>query len=131
MPGEIGAGPRAFSNAYWFNAYGAYFGCLKDGPGECQLVINGYVWDEHNKIEQPSSSTTYSVPTCADYKNCAMTYIRFPHLEYSRLSGVQFQMIKSKSNNKVDYEDFVMDNLSLGWYNNTCEAGLTRISQRK
>lgn len=134
MPGEIGAGPRAFSDVFWFNAYGAYFGCLVDSGNPCHLVVNGYTWDEDSRIEVPYSGMRHDIPICPDYRNCSMTYVSFDEGDFEGLSGIQFQMYQDEHPelpSKLEWRDFVMDSLSLGWYNNTCEAGLTRISQRK
>lgn len=135
QPGEIGAGPRGSNNAWWFDAFGASFGCPYDGPNECYLDVVGYTWYDPNSIEQPAPTERFLIPKCQggfSPKDCQLHYVRFG-ANYTGLSGIQFMFwISAPYPQKWQMlQPFLMDNLQLGWSNNSCEAGLLRITQRK
>ncbi|XTI88053.1 hypothetical protein V2W45_1520482 [Cenococcum geophilum] len=114
LPGEIGAGPCASVNAYWFNAYSAFFGC-DDGPADCVMQISVLEAQENAMI-----------PTCHGFKNCHLTPVTFSG--HSRnLSGIQFDAFINGTGPQV----FMMDSLAMGWVNNTCSVGILRIRNRK
>lgn len=72
LPGEIGAGPCASVNAYWFNAYSAFFGC-DDGPADCVMQISGYQYDgqgssgSSGECDDPDLSWIQELPSNASH----------------------------------------------------------------
>jgi hypothetical protein len=123
LPGEMGAGPRALVDAYWFNAYSGYFGCALNGLEPCRLQISGYRYDAILKTEVLVAQQNATLPACPLYVHCKLTHVVF-NPQFQALSGIQFQA----------YTDLlgipqihVMDDLQLEWYNNTCSAGILRI----
>lgn len=126
LPGELGAGPRASVNAYWFNAYSAYFGCALNGITPCTLRISGYRYDTVLKEEVLVVEQNATIPACWGYINCQLTQIFFND-QFRALSGIQF--------NAYTYslgipQVYMMDDLHMEWYNNTCSAGILRIGHR-
>ena len=120
LTGEIGSGPRASSDsAYWIDAYSAYLGCTNPGPNDCSITVKGY---------QNSSAFSYitqgfTQPPCLEMKNCSLALVELAD-GFRNLTGLQ--IIATVGGTPVDW---YMDNLSLGWSNNTCAAQLKRSSQ--
>ena len=125
-PGEIGAGPRASLDAFWFDAYSVYAGCDNAGPNDCTFTITGYVYDAV-ELKQVSAVTQRAslAPCGGGMLNCSLTQLTFDGA-FRGLSGIQFDA-------RVGGEEaiFLLDNLELGWFNNTCAAGLLRQRSRK
>jgi hypothetical protein len=126
LPGEIGAGPRASVNAYWFDAYSAFFGCDDDGPTDCVMQISGYQYDASTDKEVLAAQENATIPTCPGFKNCHLTPVSFSD-QFRNLSGIQFEAFINGTGPKI----FMMDSLAMGWVNNTCSAGILRIGNRK
>ena len=120
-PGELGAGPWASMNTFWFNVYGGYFGCDDQGPEECTMTVTGFTWSKSTQAEVEAVEEIFSLPPCPGFKNCALTYYPFVQL-FSGLSGLQI-----KATIGSEARIFFLDNLEMGWYNNSCAAGLERI----
>jgi hypothetical protein len=126
LPGELGAGPRASVDAYWFNAYSGYFGCALNGITPCTLRISGYRYDTVLKQEVLVAEQNATIPACWGYINCRLTQIFFGE-QFTALSGIQFNAYTYNLNIP---EVHLMDDLQLEWYNNTCSAGILRIGNR-
>ena len=124
--GGIGAGPRASSDAYWFDAFSASLGCMNAGPGDCTMRINGYVWDGDREVEMKATQQSVSLPPCVGLVNCHLQVVEFSGA-FRALSKIQIEAFV----NGDERRNFVMDDLKLGWWNNTCDAGLLRIRSRK
>ena len=119
MTGEIGAGPRASDSAYWIDAYSAYLGCNNPGPGDCDIMVKGYqIFSAFSYITQG-----FTLPPCLKLENCSLALLEFAD-GFRNLTGLQ--IIATVGTTPVDW---YMDNLSLGWSNNTCAAQLERSSQ--
>lgn len=118
--GEIGAGIRRSSSAFWFDAYSAYLGCENHSAGQCKLQITGLVYQEETKSEAATFHQTVFLGPCLLPDNCELQQVRFDS-SMKALSGLRIQA-------SVDDEpvSWFMDNLALGWSNNTCAAGLVR-----
>ena len=119
MTGEIGSGPRASDSAFWIDAYSVYLGCTNPGPNDCSITVKGY---------QNSSAFSYitqgfTQPPCPEMKNCSLAFVELAD-GFRNLTGLQ--IIATVEFTPVDW---YMDNLSLGWSNNSCAAQLDRSSQ--
>lgn len=125
-PGEIGAGPRAGDDAFWFNVYGASLGCDNSGPGECEFQIRKYAWDTGMGQEKLVAKQTATTEPCWNGRVCQLIRVEMTDGQFSRLSGVQIE-----ANVHGQPRAFFMDNLDMGWYNNNCEATLARSYTRK
>ncbi|KAI4716672.1 hypothetical protein E4T48_07144 [Aureobasidium sp. EXF-10727] len=120
LSGEIGAGTRRSSSAFWFNAYSAYLGCDNHSAYQCKLQITGLVYHEHTKSEVAAFHQTVSLLPCLLPDNCELNKVYFDS-SMKGLSGIRIQA--SANDEPVSW---FMDNLALGWSNNTCAAGLLR-----
>ncbi|KAJ4374994.1 hypothetical protein N0V83_002073 [Neocucurbitaria cava] len=123
LPGELGAGPRASVNAYWFNAHSAYFGCGLNSITPCTLRISGYRYDAVLKQEVLVVQQNATIPACWGYVNCRLTQVFFSD-GFRALSGIQFN---AYTYNLGIPQVHMMDDLQMEWYNNTCSAGILRI----
>lgn len=126
LPGELGAGPRASVNAYWFNAYSGFFGCALNGITPCTLRISGYRYDTTLKQEVVAAEQNVTIPACYGYIKCRLTEVVFGE-RFRALSGIQFN---AYTYNLGIPQIFMMDSLNMEWYNNTCAAGILRIGHR-
>lgn len=129
--GEIGAGPRSGLDAYWFNVYSGDFGCdqFSDNPSDtCTIVAKGYKYDPSTKAEaaSPYVYKEYTIPPCDNLHQCDLTHIDFEG-NFQGITGLQLEAIVGNVNQRI----FLMDNFNMGWYNNTCAAGMQRMSSKK
>jgi hypothetical protein len=125
-PGSFGAGPRAYDNAYWFNADTLYVFCdngATDVAKRCDVTVTGYRWDEEKQAENVVVTQHFPQPPCPGFRECQTRKI-FLDAEFVRLSSVSLQAAMDGQKKLV-----FMDTVALSWWNNTCEAGLHRSSQ--
>ncbi|KAG9837134.1 hypothetical protein KCU77_g11359, partial [Aureobasidium melanogenum] len=120
LSGEIGAGIRRSSSAFWFNAYSAYLGCDNHSADQCKLQITGLVYHEETKSEVAAFHQTVFLAPCLLPDHCELKQVHFD-LSMKALSGLSIEA--SVNDGPVSW---FMDNLALGWSNNTCAAGLLR-----
>lgn len=123
LPGELGAGPRASVSAYRFNAYSGYFGCVLNSLTPCTLRISGYRYDGALRREVVVAEQNETIGACWGYVNCQLRQVFFTE-QFRGLSGMQFNMYSYHLDTPQMY---MMDDLQLEWYNNTCPASLMRI----
>ncbi|PNS14279.1 hypothetical protein CAC42_6792 [Sphaceloma murrayae] len=124
-PGELGAGLRLSDQVYWFNAYSAYLGCDDtDSPG-CLYEISGYVYDAPSRNEVLAYQSNITIPACASLGGCQLSFVDFP-LDMRGLSGFQIRAFAGQ-----DQRVWFMDELALGWWDNSCEAGQIRARSRR
>lgn len=116
--GEIGAGSRAADSAYWIDAYSAWVGCANSGPNYCYIEARGYAYGNNESIV----SQSFRQPPCPGLKDCSLALVEFAN-DFSGLSGLQ--IIATVADKPVTW---YMDDLSLGWSNNTCAAQQERSS---
>ncbi|KAF2807682.1 uncharacterized protein BDZ99DRAFT_420119 [Mytilinidion resinicola] len=126
-PGEIGAGPRASVNSYWFHAYNAFFGCDNPGPLDCTMRISGYQYDAAVEQEVLVTQQNTTIPACFGFKDCVLTQVDFSD-QFRNLSGIQFEAFLI---NDILPSVFMVDSLAMGWYNNSCSSGILRMGSRK
>lgn len=132
MAGSFGAGLRAFNNIYYFDASSAFVGCNNTASTtKCQIVATAYQWRPDNASlptigqEHVVDTQYFSPPTCATKENCTLTQITFAPT-FIGLSSIN---LYAKVNGAV--VGFFIDDIALTWSNNTCGAGLARITSRK
>lgn len=120
VPGEFGSGPNSAYNEFWFNISSASFGCKDISPTvECAINVIGYVWNGTEQVKGPSyASLIQSCPTGA---NCTMQALDLGN-QFVGLSGLQIQAFV----NAVEVP-FYLDDVEMGWYNDSCAAGLERL----
>ncbi|KAF2115495.1 hypothetical protein BDV96DRAFT_493261, partial [Lophiotrema nucula] len=127
LKGEIGAGPRASVDAYWFNAHSGYFGCALSGISNCVLSISGYRYDASIGQEVVAAQQSVTIPACPLFINCHLTQVNFSDDFKTGLSGIQVNAVTEKLGIP---QVFMMDDLQLEWWNSSCAAGILRIGHR-
>jgi hypothetical protein len=88
-------------------------------------VATAYQWNNDTQSEIVVATQHFSIPPCPNFQGCQLTEITFNYLFY-KLTTLSFY-----ANVQGLISIFWLDSLSMNWYNNTCEAGLARISSRK
>ncbi|KAL1585987.1 hypothetical protein WHR41_04755 [Cladosporium halotolerans] len=122
-PGEITDGPYDGLSAFWFNARGAWLGCDNNGPEPCVFNVTGWTWNSQIGDEVATYNTQIEVPACSTSSGCKLQHVNFPD-SFRGLSGIQIQAF---ANGKPRM--FFMDDLELGWYDNSCAAGMQRMGR--
>lgn len=118
--GEFGAGPRASDSAYWIDAFSLWLGCENAGPSDCIITINGY--DSAHSTR--AVSKTVIQPPCPGLLNCKLALVELTD-DFRNLAGIQ---ILAAVDRKLTA--YYIDDVSLGWSNNTCAAQDKRSSTR-
>jgi len=125
---SFGAGQRNYNDNYWFNAQSMWIACdngAYDPSITCDFVVTGYTWNATTKAEQLKLTHHFDpVPPCPGFENCELTFVTFPP-EFTGLSTLSMY-----ANVQGKPSIFWIDTVALSWWNNTCEAGLARISSR-
>jgi hypothetical protein len=101
--------------------YGATFGCNSTGP-PCDFTFTGLDYDASTDVITQIASQTASIPACPALIDC--------HLRPIVLDGtfVDLNAVQIKVAAAGAPLGFWMDDLQLGWFNNSCSAGLCRQS---
>lgn len=121
----FGAGPRAYNNNYWFNAESLFAGCdngATDPYVTCDFVATAYQWDSVNYKESVVATEHFTLPPCPDFKKCSLIQIFFDD-RFTQMSSMSMY-----ANVQGQLKIFWIDTMELSWWNNTCVAGLARIS---
>ncbi|KAH7118954.1 hypothetical protein B0J11DRAFT_535718 [Dendryphion nanum] len=126
LPGEVGAGPRASVNAYWFHAHSGWFGCILGGLTPCTLHVTGYRYDSVLKQEVVVAEQKATIPACWGYLGCQLWQVNFTD-SFRALSGIQFSAYTYGLGIQQVY---VLDDLRMEWYNGSCGAGILRMGHR-
>ncbi|KAL5121011.1 hypothetical protein ACEQ8H_001199 [Pleosporales sp. CAS-2024a] len=128
LPGEVGAGPRASVDAYWFNAHSGYFGCALSGLAPCVLRVSGFRWDARLQTEVLVAEQNATLPACPLYVDCRLRQVVFGD-GFRALSGIQFRAYTATAGTAGVQVAAVhmMDDVQLEWYNTSCAAGIVRM----
>ena len=122
-PGDITDGPYNGLPAFWFNAYDAWLGCDNNSKDSCFFNVTGSTWDAEFGDDVETYSTQIEVPPCPNTNHCPLVHVDFPD-NFRGLSGIQIQaFVKDKP------VMFFMDDLALGWFDNSCDAGMKRMAR--
>ena len=125
--GAIGAGPRNYNSAYWFNIASAYIGCYNGATDPsiiCDFVATGYQYNADSGDDEVVVTEHFPQPPCPGFVNCKLRQIFF-NSQFQGLSALSFYAIVQGEQQK-----FFIDTIEMGWWNNTCAAGLERVSSR-
>ncbi|KAK5257876.1 hypothetical protein LTR40_009021 [Exophiala xenobiotica] len=127
-PSSFGSGPRASDSTYWFSASSAWVACdngATDWSQTCDFVATAYQWNNATQSEVVVATQHFSIPPCPNFVDCHLTEINFNYLFYKMTTLSFYANVQGK------ISIFWLDSLALNWYDNTCQAGLERISSRK
>lgn len=97
-------------------------GCNDGGPAECAIKILGYTYSSATDNPDPSFTQTVTLPPCPGLVNCTLTQVNFAD-EFRSLTGLE--IIATIGGTPVTW---FMDDLRLSWSNDTCAAGLRRVT---
>jgi hypothetical protein len=123
-PGSIGAWRRNDKH-YWFNANSAWVGCDNSATNlslTCDFVATAYQWNNLSQTETVIATQHFHIPPCPDFVKCQLTKIQF-NFQFFELSTIQFY-----ANVQGRISKFWMDSIEMDWYDNSCDAGLARVS---
>lgn len=119
--GQIGSGDEGFTGCFNFNLYGASLGCDSKGSA-CDFSFTGYSYDVASKETSQVAQQVVSVPACPKLSNCTLDPIDldsgFQDLTYI----LMYVTVAGKP------KLWWMDDLRLGWFDNSCTKGLCRQS---
>lgn len=123
--GEFGAGPNEGASAYWFDVYSGWFGCdtSSDPEDVCELAFTGRHYHLDTDTEDSSVQFNAYPVACADNANCPLSYFDFGGI-FKNISGFS---VTATLGNETNIKWF-MDDVQMAWSNNSCAAGLERIS---
>ncbi|KAH8819758.1 hypothetical protein F5884DRAFT_849062 [Xylogone sp. PMI_703] len=107
------------SGCYNFNAYGASFGC-NSIDSACDIVFTGYQYSAVTRSKFTVAAQHISIPACAEPANCALNKVILDG-SFKSLSSIQINATVAGSP-----VVWWMDDLKLGWYDNSCKAQLCR-----
>ena len=100
------------------------FSTIGDDHQQCDFTATAYQYNAQLKEDRVVATQHWAQDRC-DSLACSLNQIRFDE-PFSNLSVVSFYGVVG---GKI--VDFYADSIRLEWYNNSCEAGLARISSRK
>ncbi|KAF2088526.1 hypothetical protein K490DRAFT_39346, partial [Saccharata proteae CBS 121410] len=127
-PGAIGAGTEATDSAFWFDAYSTYAACDNKGPTTCDFTVTGYRWDDASQKETTVATQQTLIKPCPAQGDCSLTEIIFND-DFHNLSMISFDARYNGENAaNLPSDIFLLDNLKLAWFNNSCAAGAVRES---
>ncbi len=90
------------------------------------MKITGYVWNESEEREEAVAWQNASLAPCPGLEDCSLTPVTFSS-DFQALSTLQIEAIDEGAMPR----NWFMDDLRLGWWNDTCEAGQLRSRSRK
>lgn len=82
--------------------------------------MTAYSWDISSQSERTLGSSNATLAPCEALADCQLQPVEFPD-GWDNLSGLQIRAFVDGGERM-----FFMDDLDMGWSNNTCEAGLAR-----
>lgn len=117
--GDIGNADHGATGCFGFNVYGASLGCASTGP-DCVFSFTGYKYSNTVGPATPITSSTARIRACPAQKDCQLSPINldptFRGLDTIRINVTVAGQPKM----------WWMDDLRMGWTNNSCSAGLCR-----
>jgi hypothetical protein len=119
--GDIGNGDHGLAGCFGFNFYGASFGCDSRGP-DCDFTFTGFRYDRATQQTNQVAQEGSVVPACPPLQDCSLVPVIFTN-EFMDLDSIRIN-VTVVGNPKIWW----MDDLQLGWFNNTCAAGFCRIN---
>lgn len=126
-PAEFSVGPKSGNSSFWFDAYSMFLGCDDQGSDACVIEITGYTTGNLSSSQAQSSVQVAVLQSCSTLAatSCKLAQVVLdPPMR--ALSGISINAYTSGGVASVLY----MDNVNLGWTDNSCQAGLQRESTR-
>ncbi len=117
--GDIGNGDHGATGCFSFNITGASFGCDSEGPA-CDFSFTGFRYNSTTGLTSAITQQQVIVPSCPALANCTLTPVTLDQT-FQDIDSVRINVTVS-SEPKIWW----MDDIQLGWTNNTCTAGTCR-----
>lgn len=89
------------------------------------MQVKGFAWDQTSNSEVLATQYSFNLAPCPGFVNCHLAPVEFPD-DFKNLSGLQ---ILASVNGVTQV--FFMDNLRMGWVNNTCTAATERMQSNR
>jgi hypothetical protein len=89
------------------------------------MTISGYSWNPVTNEEDNIVTQYAAIPPCTELKDCVLSHVTLE--DFYGLSSIRIEAIADGATLK----SWVMDNLSMDWFDNSCAAGLKRVSSKK
>ena len=119
--GQISDGDHGLTGCFTFDIYGAAFGCNSTGS-PCDFKFTGLQYDAATGVATAITSQTVSIPACPALTNCTLAPIMLDDT-FVDLNAIQIRAATAGAP-----LGWWMDDLQLGWFNNSCSTGLCRQS---
>jgi hypothetical protein len=117
--GDFAGADRGVTGCFHFNFYGAALGCDSRGP-DCDFTFTGFHLDPATGKEVPFTSQDLSVPACPPLVNCVLSPVTLDD-SFQNLTKIRMNVTVA-SQPKIWW----MDDVSMGWFDNSCAKGLCR-----
>jgi hypothetical protein len=117
--GEVTVDPAALFGCFNFNALGASFGCDSEGP-DCDWQFTGLRYSFTSGKEDVVITQILTTSSCPELSNCNLVPVELS-TDFQNLTTLQINVTVAGAP-KIWW----MDDLKLGWYDNSCSAGLCR-----
>ncbi len=117
---QIGLASQKSIPSFRFNLWGVNVG-VDSQPGEqyCEFIVSGYRFDATLGFEVRAMSQTKWIPTCGGTHAC-----RLVQQDLSGFENLTSFLVSVKCSGQP--RSFWMDDLRVGWTDNSCQAALTR-----
>ena len=122
VSGEFGAGSNFADSAFWFDVYSAYLGCENKGPAPCMITMSGFSYEPSFGNQVQDAEQVVYQPPCPTLTNCTMMKVNM-NGEFRSLTNLDI----NATVNGVPVT-WYMDDLKIGWSNNSCDAVQARNS---
>jgi hypothetical protein len=122
---QFGVGIDAASDCFRFNFHGANLGCDATGEGQfCEFTFTGYRFNATLNAEEQAMSQLVWVESCPSLVDCGLTPIVVEG--FNDISSVLVTV-------RVDGQaaSWWADDLRVGWFDNSCEAGRCRAGTER
>ncbi|RDW68093.1 hypothetical protein BP6252_09489 [Coleophoma cylindrospora] len=119
--GGISDGDHGITGCFTFNFYGAALGCESTGS-DCDFTFSGYQLNSNHTDVVPVAVQDHTIPACSALNGCPLYPVvvdnTFQNLTTIRINVTVAGVPKI----------WWMDDLHLGWYDNSCATGLCRLN---
>lgn len=121
--GEFADGDGGLTGCFAFNFYGASLGCDSKGP-DCKFSVTGLRREgATNELTQVASQIV-DIAACPPLRDCKLSPVTLND-SFRNLTAVRMN-VSVANQPKIWW----MDDVRLGWFDNSCEKGLCRQTSK-
>ena len=118
--GDIGDGDHDRTGCFRFNFYGAALGCDSKGPS-CVFTFTGLRHDATTGEDNTVVSEIMAIDACPQLVDCKLRAIKLDG--FTNLSAIRMQLTVGG-----EPKIWWMDDVKMGWYDNSCGKGMCRTT---